>query len=1224
MSIFTKSIKFLSAFHWKYESIIILIWLVASVLNIQPGHYLIGWDNLQVELNYWENLRRSFFSAWNEYYGLGAPSGHANSVEFFRLVISAPLYLIFPNWMFRYATHLLCWLFGGLSIYFLSKHITKGFDSRYLGVVPFVVSIFYMYNMGTVQVFYAPLEPFSFFYAFLPLAVYSIIKFLDYGKKSDYLFLVVSLLLLSISFQIQTFFVVFCFISFPFLAILFLFSIFKRNKTNLKRILLIFLSIVFVNVYWLPNSAYFLFNNLSIRYESTTNRLSSEDAFLSNLRYSNISDISQLRSFWLGNIDYNNNTDDFGYMMQPWVAWISAHNYFSYFYIVVLLASLSIVFIWFAVKRELSWSIYFLIAIFFTGSFFLFSLNNPYPLNIVYKFFIHDISFLREMFRYTYTKWGTVYIFGYSILIGLAFSGLILFFNHFFKRYSLIFVSILVSIFLSLTVFNVFPIFKGQLFYDSIELALPNEYKQVFQYFKDKDSNARIMNLPQPVFWGWGFNKWGYRGSGFLWWGINQPIMDRVFDVWSSKNEQYYDELQNAIYSNNAYDFISILNRYNITYVLLDASIFVPDGPRSVDEVGLKYFLSKIDGLELDRSFGFLNIYKFNPDFVSGVIDSNPSIKSYVDLRRNYYSDKNEIYYPFAKDADFFNELGKLQLNNDGKYSYINISDDYIKTFSSGLFSINFSDNTLYLKPVLPTILDESGNFVDSFIRDEYVQIADFSKFGVLNPNVVIGNSILSATNLDSKTLLLEKDQPIYFFNADDANIVDISSEIYSTSVTDCGYSSKIYAKSYDIYPDSVILTTDKTACLNFDQKIDLDAGTLVKVSFDTKVDTNSSLYYCLLDSVTENCLNKKYFNRPDAGGVYKRYEDFVYIPNNSRVTIQFSVENLHGKRLVNGYVKNVNIEYYRAGSISVDYANLLDKFFIKKRIPIDTDRKLFISNEPTSTFIRDINWLKENLSIDAYQCDPINKRGVFERKIDTNGIKYSSRNAVLCDSAISLIDARGSYILRVDTENTKGLPLEMCIESLDKTRCAVRSRIGNQVGVTTDGFIIPSIGGNDAYVINFVNKSVGDVESENIIRNFSLEYAHYRFLKSIYLTSDQLPNKKVDTIIAKKHSIWFYTADVEGNDARSDNLLVLDQAFNSGWIAIEINNSGVPVFNTFRHVLYNNWANSWVVPAVSANYVIIFWPQYLQFFGYAVFIVFIFVIGFSLYFKKPKTGSRT
>lgn len=1218
MSIFIRFFKgFLSSTAISIACIV-LLWFIASILNIKSGHYLIGWDNLQVELNYWENLKRSFFSAWNEYYGLGAPSGHANSVEFVRLVIFAPLYLTLPNWLFRYATHLLCWLFGGLSIYFLSRYITKNIDSKYIQVVPFIVSIFYMYNIGTVQVFYAPLEPFSFFYAFLPLSIYSIIKFLDNGKKANYLFLIGSLLLLSISFQIQTFFFVFCFIIFPSLIAFFIFYLFKKNRVNVTRILLIFIAVIFVNIYWLPNSAYFVLNNINIRYESTTNRLSSEDAFLSNLRYSNISDISQLRSFWLANIDYNNKTDDFGYMMQPWMDWIGSSKSASYFYSLVAFLSLVVISIHIAIKRKLNKSSIFLISVFFTGGFFLYSLNNPYPFDVVYTTFIHNISFLREMFRYTYTKWGTVYIFGFSVLIGIAFALLISFLDRHFKKYSLILVAPLVSIFLFSTIFNVFPIFKGQLFYDNLELELPNEYRETFQYFKDEDINARIMNLPQPVFWGWGFNKWGYRGSGFLWWGISQPIMDRVFDVWSSKNEQYYAELQNALYSNNANDFVSVLNKYNIQYIFLDNSIFIPDGLRAVDNEGLKIFLSSINGLELDKTFGFISIYKFNPNYTKNPVDSNSAGKSYIDLRGNYYSDRNEIYYPFASDTSFINEFSNnLPLNNEAKHSIINISSEYIRTFTSGLFSIKFQNDALYLRPVLPDIVDKDGFFVESFVNDGSAEIIDFKKLGVVNPNIVIGNSILSSQTLDNETFLLEKNQPIYLFDSDSRQVVDLSNEIYSTSVTDCGYNSKIYGKDYDIYPDSLILSTDKVACLSFDRKIDLDAGSLVKISFDAKIDSNSNFYYCLLDSVTEECLNKKYLNRPSVGNVYTRYEDFVYIPNKSIVTLQFSIEGLHGKKLVSGYVKNLNIEYYNAESISIDYADLLDKLFIKKQILIKNDEELYISNLPKSKFVYDFDWLKRNLYIDAYQCDPVNQSGSFNRTIDSRGVEYASKNAALCDSVVSLIDARGSYVLNISTENVEGLPLELCIESLDKTRCAVRSRINESSEGASSHFIIPSLGENDAYIINFVNKSVGEIESKNIIKDFSLEYAPYRFLKSLYLTSNDTKRQKVESIMAKRKSGWFYEVKVESSKSSGEAILVLDQAYNTGWLAIEINKHGMPGFKVFNHVLYNNWANAWVVPAVSASYVIIFWPQYLQFAGYLVLAIFIVVLGFSVCTKR-------
>src|SRR3990167_10543725 len=185
MSISTRFIKFLII--RKYELILIGLWFGASILNIKPGHYLIGWDNLQVELNYWDNLRRSFFSAWNEYYGLGAPSGHENSVEFVRMVVFSPLYLILPHWLFRYTIHLLCWLVGGLSIFYLSKFTIK--NTKYTEVIAFIVSIFYMFNLGTVQVFYAPLEPFSFFYAFLPLSLYSLTRYISEGGSRNYSFL---------------------------------------------------------------------------------------------------------------------------------------------------------------------------------------------------------------------------------------------------------------------------------------------------------------------------------------------------------------------------------------------------------------------------------------------------------------------------------------------------------------------------------------------------------------------------------------------------------------------------------------------------------------------------------------------------------------------------------------------------------------------------------------------------------------------------------------------------------------------------------------------------------------------------------------------------------------------------------------------------------------------------------------------------------------------------
>ena len=73
---------------------------------------------------------------------------------------------------------------------------------------------------------------------------------------------------------------------------------------------------------------------------------------------------------------------------------------------------------------------------------------------------------------------------------------------------------------------------------------------------------------------------------------------------------------------------------------------------------------------------------------------------------------------------------------------------------------------------------------------------------------------------------------------------------------------------------------------------------------------------------------------------------------------------------------------------------------------------------------------------------------------------------------------------------------------------------------------------------------------------------------------------------------------------------LVLNQAFEKGWVAI----------GAGKHVLVNNWANGWVLdkktirqkddkmdsvltvlPSESLTVSIIFWPQLLQFLGFAL-----------------------
>ena len=90
------------------------------------------------------------------------------------------------------------------------------------------------------------------------------------------------------------------------------------------------------------------------------------------------------------------------------------------------------------------------------------------------------------------------------------------------------------------------------------------------------------------------------------------------------------------------------------------------------------------------------------------------------------------------------------------------------------------------------------------------------------------------------------------------------------------------------------------------------------------------------------------------------------------------------------------------------------------------------------------------------------------------------------------------------------------------------------------------------------------------------------------------------------------------------DNLnLLLFQSYNQGWKAYEIDNKFAESFPFIfgkelkDHYLVNNWANGWMLDKLTnnsssnkdTNIVIVYWPQYLEFAGFGLLLIYIFGI---------------
>ena len=145
--------------------LILLFEIILFSLNYQKGTWLIGWDNLLPELNFSTNFKRSLFAIWQEYRGLGLLDGMAHAANLPHTLFLWLLHFFVPLNFLRYFFIFLMHFIGGVGIYLLLERILLKNQPR-KRLVSFLGSLFYLLNVATIQMFYAPLEVFVIHFAF--------------------------------------------------------------------------------------------------------------------------------------------------------------------------------------------------------------------------------------------------------------------------------------------------------------------------------------------------------------------------------------------------------------------------------------------------------------------------------------------------------------------------------------------------------------------------------------------------------------------------------------------------------------------------------------------------------------------------------------------------------------------------------------------------------------------------------------------------------------------------------------------------------------------------------------------------------------------------------------------------------------------------------------------------------------------------------------------------
>jgi len=1202
---------------------------ILAFLNYEPGTILIGWDNLSSELGPSINLRRAFFSVWEEYQSLGLLGGMAHAADLPRVLIIYLFSLVpeIPVPSIRYLFTFVPLVLGPIGTYlFLYYRLFKNkLGSRTSQSASFLGGLFYLLNLATMHTFFTPFESFTYFYGTFPWLLLFITGYLENPTYRNLITIFIVSFISAPSYYIETIFVVLCFSLIPFFFESFFSS--KHKITSLVSISKSFISILAPNLFWFLPVVFFVFTNGHAGEQAKINLISSPETYFRNLQFGNLLDISLLKGFFFNFLDLSG-AGKFDYMLSVWRSHLAIPfiNILGYLSVVLILVG-----VYYSFTKKFSWT-KSLFAALMIGFFFLIGggfLINP------------TIPLVGELFRSPFTKFSTPLSFTYACFfaVGTVFLLDLFTFLHSHLTYPLTLFTVSLSLILFMS-----PAFSGNLIDSNMRLKLPAEYTELFTYLKTQDPATRIANFPQYTFWGWNYYDWGYRGSGFLWYGIKQPILDRAFDVWDRSSEGYYEEISSAIFSGNQIGFERLIDKYAINWILLDKHVISPDGKTDLGNSTLEKFLISSPKFSLDKVFNdqiFLYQTKLATPTQNFLSLSHP-------ITNNSHPITPFSSLPLRPNQDWVEKAGFLSLShpitNNSHPITLHLPS---LTDSEKLIPVKVEYQklpgylTIRLTPISPILflddrqinLDTQATIVNIPLdrpTDAFILQVDHSFWPIQIPAEI--PNVDDFMSLATSYLPTNSHFPVNLYTATATNLIDLKSSFFVADPTQCYIEKPNHKIEKIVTADSIsLLGTDVVGCLSAPLPF-VPTGSLISLSFIYSSPT--------LTPANGNISDKDFGSSEIPQPLEPRSEPKpAQIFANS--TGKFQQVNLILEALDTKAVQEI---VYQDIKVSVHQQLFSSTGQIKdipgKEIVVDdkTD-KLQISLPITDTAF-DIRQIPESNGLfpENRNCDQYDQ-GKTVKLISEAGFLYQSQNAIECDYLnLRHLSHSLNYLLSFNVDFQKGLPLTVCLENQSTYRCDIHERL-----IKTNVFqsLIQPIANPDeptGYTLHLFNQSIGNRITTNLLRSITIRPVPLNFLKSISIspptTNNSEPTTNNQELSSAHPSEFLYTVTIphpKNENQQPITSLNLHQTKSPYWQAVQVSAKDLKLpawllttkifFNYFKltkltHNDSNFWYNSWLVPTQVTNnsepttLTLIYLPQYLEFIGLAIFpLAFLFVI---------------
>lgn len=1171
---------------------IIFFAALVSILFIQnylPGTWLSGWDTLHPEFNFPLYFKRIIYGSWQEHQGLGSSPSQAHTGELPRVIISYLLSFITPASMLRYLTFFLYLFIGvyGMFIY-LRVIIFNNKKSLTYYLSSLLAASAYLLNMTMVQHMYVPLEMFIVHFATLPWLLLGAHRSLSHGGRWYLLFAVAATFSASSAHTPTLFFVV---SGFLFLYVLGQIAL-KRNKKLLTRSILLAAVYIFVNLYWLMPTLWYIGHHADEVVQSRIHANFSEEAQLQGRAFGSWNDLVLQRNFLFNWEDYDFASGEFVDLLDEWISHYRGQPLvliISYLQFAIVLVGIG----WMAMKSK---SILLSLGLLFSIS-ALFLANNIFPGNLLFDSVLSINETLKESLRFPFTKFSIIYIFSVYVFFAMGFGWLLSKLKGTGAKVGAFIFS------LGLIMGMVWPMFTGNLISPNMKVDIPQEYFKMFDWFESKGEGAKVVKLPIHTFWGWTYHDWGYQGAGFIWFGIQQPTFDREFDRWNKLNETFYNQLSYALYLGDPDQFRAVLEKYKISYLVWDRSVVDPgvDGG-SLNADNVSNILSDARYYQKVSSFGdFLDIYKvsaresvFAPTKLSLVnADQEYTQQDIIySLYGNYISEGLNLF-PFSN-LDHRNGVGvdvgdrvKLHYEYPAPVEVQKITVPAINSQAKIPINIGQNGNELQFVYRSPTIL-VNGKQIFGF--EEMVGSTILPEEGDTFP-ISIGGDITSSVVSDNESSFLVD------------MVDDVAALIYESlpSISTVGVGveggilrfcddkqSRLQLKSEgDRY--LIEVNRDRNLCLVDELKVATDSLLVFNIEAESE---GVNYYLCLRRGGSEECLGQKEILN-SFGGSGQRYQLAVE-PGIYEVYLVFRKAQFEGAKVilnkfsldVHAVIEAIDLEL---SSPQIAKINMVDVGEKVRSVSLVFD-KYRLANEKITQF--------RGFS-EANNCGFDDDGMVLKVIRDAGAIYWAESNGVNCDffeyRDVSLKD--GS-LLHIIGENMMGRGLKYYLYNQFQQRTEFEETIPFDGKYHYYHFNYPRVQGGQGYTLNVETRSFGELSSQNLLSEVEFLYLPINWLRLISLDSvDQVTNSiNIDSVV--KHSPTKYSLQAKGS-----GYFVLDQGHEPGWSAHIKGSRG-----DLTHHKFNSWANAWKVNdgdcVGECEVVIVYKPQSYIWIGYVVAIL--------------------